>query len=64
MSKFLSPVFAAAVLYLLTPAPAYAYVDAGSASVIITAILGFIGAMSFYARTFWVKIKGLFSKKK
>ena len=42
---------------------AYSYVDPGSGSVIVTAILGFLAAIGYTFRKYYYKIKNLFSKK-
>ncbi|MAZ07777.1 MAG: hypothetical protein CMM99_04890 [Rickettsiales bacterium] len=42
---------------------AQAYIDPGSASAIITAILGFIAAAGFTVKNYFHKIKSFFSKK-
>lgn len=41
----------AACLLTLTPFPAYAYVDPGTATIVIQAIIGGIAAAGFYFRT-------------
>jgi hypothetical protein len=43
--------------------PAYAYIDPGSASVVITAILGAFAAVSYSARMYLARIKKLFTKR-
>ncbi|MGI9346827.1 MAG: hypothetical protein ACR2PV_02415 [Gammaproteobacteria bacterium] len=43
---------------------ANAYIDPGSGAVIITAILGAIGAISYTCRKYYQKFKNFFSKKK
>lgn len=50
-----------ALVYLcLTTAPAHAYVDPGSASIVITAILGIIATAGYMLRMFWAKVLGIF----
>ncbi len=54
---------AASVLLLTWTAPAMAYIDPGSGSAIMSAIIGIFVAMSLGVKTYWYKIKSLFSKK-
>lgn len=42
---------------LLAPSVAYAYVDPGSGSVIVTTILGFIAAIGYTFRKYFYKLK-------
>ena len=42
---------------LLAPSVAYAYVDPGSGSVIVTTILGFIAAIGYTCRKYFYKLK-------
>lgn len=42
--------------------PAQAYIDPGSGSMIMTAILGFIAAIGYTARKYFYKIKNFFCK--
>ena len=41
-----------------------AYLDPGSGSAIMSAILGAIAAIAFTFKTYWYKIKSVFSGKK
>lgn len=43
--------------YLLLPSTAYAYVDPGSGSVIVTTILGLIAAIGYTFRKYFYKLK-------
>lgn len=54
---------AALVLGLTFCAPAFAYLDPGSGSAIISAIIGFFVAVGMAVKTYWYKLKGFFSKK-
>jgi hypothetical protein len=45
-------------------APSYAYLDPGSASIIITAILGGIAAVGYTTRLYWERFKDLFKRDK
>ena len=44
--------------------PAMAYIDPGSGSAVMSAIIGFFVAISLAIKTYWYKIKSLFSRKK
>lgn len=44
--------------------PAMAYIDPGSGSVIMSAIIGFFVALGMAVKTYWYKLKSLFSGKK
>jgi hypothetical protein len=44
--------------------PAIAYIDPGSGSAIMSAIIGFFVAMSLAIKTYWYKLKSLFTGKK
>ena len=48
----------------ITTTPAVAYIDPGSGSAIISAIIGFFIAIGMAIKTYWYKIKGLFHGKK
>lgn len=50
------------VFGVLGSGPAYAYVDPGSGSAIVTAILGFFAAIGYTLRKQFYKIKNLFKK--
>ena len=47
--------------YVTTP-PAYAYLDPGTGSAIVTAILGFFAAVAFTVRKFFYRIASVFRK--
>lgn len=44
--------------------PVMAYIDPGSGSVIMSAIVGFFVAMAMAIKTYWYKIKSLFTRSK
>lgn len=44
-------------------APAFAYLDPGSGSAIVSAIIGFFVAAGMVVKTYWYKIKSFFVKK-
>lgn len=48
----------------LMPSVSYAYVDPGSGSVIVTAILGFAAAISYTCRKYFYQIKRAFVGRK
>ncbi len=52
------------VLLVLIPNSAFAYIDPGSGSAIMSAIIGFFVAIGLLIKTFWYKIKALFTGKK
>ncbi len=52
--------FVAVILALLSW-PAHAYIDPGSGSAIMGAIVGFIVAISLALKTYWYKLKALFT---
>lgn len=52
------------VLMLLEPTLAFAYVDPGSGSVIVTSILGLIAAIGYTFRKYFYKLKRMISGKK
>ena len=43
---------------------AEAYIDPGSGSAIMTAVVGFLVAIGLLLKTYWFKIKSLFTGKK
>lgn len=52
-------------IFLISQAePVYAYVDPGSASVVVTAVLGVIAAAGYTARLYIAKFKSLFKRGK
>jgi len=55
-------IFASVVLFAIQPVYAHAYVDPGSGSVIVTAILGFFAAIGYTMRKQFYKIKNLFKR--
>ncbi|MCF6281524.1 MAG: hypothetical protein L3J28_04805 [Candidatus Polarisedimenticolaceae bacterium] len=44
--------------------PAMAYIDPGSGSAIMSAVIGLFVAVSLAVKTYWYKIKSLFTGKK
>jgi hypothetical protein len=47
---------------LVFATPAHAYMDPGSMSIIITAILGGIAAVGYTARLYWGRFKGFLAR--
>ena len=58
--------FSIFTLTALMAQPAFAYIDPGSGSAIMSVIIGFFVAIGVLIKTFWYKIKSFFglSKKK
>jgi hypothetical protein len=44
--------------------PSYAYVDPGTGSIIISAIVGFFAGIGFFIKKYYYKIKNIFIKDK
>jgi hypothetical protein len=53
----------AAVIVLATTAPAYAYLDPGTGSIILQAILGGLAMGAVTARLYWAKLKSFFMRR-
>ncbi len=53
--------FFAAVILTLISFPAHAYIDPGSGSAIMGAIVGFFVAVGLALKTYWYKLKALFT---
>ena len=55
------------LIYILTliffPTKAFAYLDPGTGSIILQAILGAIAAGATWCSIYWQKVKNFFSKK-
>lgn len=56
--------FLPALLALMLPVSAYAYVDPGTGSVLTTAILGLFAAVAYTFRKYMYRIKDMFSGRK
>jgi len=54
--ELLSVVKLASLMYLYSPSIAFAYVDPGSGSVIITTILGIFAAITYTFRKYFYKV--------
>lgn len=44
--------------------PAYAYVDPGSLSIVVTAILGAVAAIGYTTRLYWNRVKAFLTRFK
>ncbi len=53
-----------ACLMILLPGVSWSYIDPGSGSAIMSAIIGFFVAIGLFIKTFWYKIKAVFTGKK
>lgn len=51
-------------LFVIFPSVSYAYIDPGSGSAIMSAIIGFFVAIGLAVKTYWYKLKSLFTKTK
>ena len=52
------------ILLLLSVTPVFAYIDPGSGSAIMSAVVGFFVAVGIAVKTYWYKIKSFFTKNK
>lgn len=48
-------------LFLLLPSTAHGYIDPGSGSAIMSAIIGFFVVIGLTIKSFWYKIKSIFT---
>ena len=53
-----------AVLLLLSPVPAFAYLDPSTGSMVVSAIVGIFASIALAVKTYWYKIKGLFRRNR
>lgn len=51
------------LLIALAPAPAMAYLDPTTGSMLISAIVGLFASLVLAIRTYWYRIKSFFSRK-
>jgi hypothetical protein len=51
-----------AVLLLVSPPPAFAYLDPSTGSMVVSAIVGIFASIALAVKTYWYKIKGLFKR--
>jgi len=52
-----------AVALLTTAAPAHAYLDPSTASMVISAIVGLLASVSLALKTYWYKLRSFFRKE-
>lgn len=52
------------LIFSISIQPAHAYIDPGSGSAILSAIIGFLVAIGLAIKTYWYKLKSLFMRKK
>jgi len=62
MKKIISSMLVAMICVWVQPA--MAYIDPGSGSAIMSAVIGFVVAISIAIKTYWYKLKSIFSSKK
>tara|TARA_B100001057_G_scaffold412109_1_gene428042 strand:+ start:133 stop:363 length:231 start_codon:yes stop_codon:yes gene_type:complete len=62
VKKILNYLFLNIIAILLTVTNAYAYLDPGTGSFILQAIIGFLAALSAGFLYYWTKIKNFFLK--
>jgi hypothetical protein len=53
--------FLAAVTFVLFPGTAHAYLDPGTASIVVQAVVGAIAAGLFTIKLWWYRLKALFA---
>jgi len=64
VTKFLSDFIFALVVYgLLCSAPAFAYLDGATISLVLQAVTGAIASALLFGKIYWSKLVGLFSRK-
>lgn len=61
MKKTLTLILCASLFF---SAPVWAYIDPGSGSAIMSAIIGFFVALGLAVKTWWYKLTGWFSRDK
>lgn len=49
------------IMFLFMPKTAHAYIDPGSGSAIMSAIIGFFVVIGLTIKSFWYKIKAIFT---
>lgn len=54
-------IFITPLLMLIWQEPAYGYIDPGSGSAIMSAIIGFFVAAGMLIKTYWYKLKSFFT---
>ena len=65
MSRHLTVwVVAVALAFLSIASPAYAYLDPGTGSMLVSAVIGVAAAVGLALKMFWYRLIGLFRGKK
>lgn len=64
MNQLFRKFFVITILVLFNPLSAMAYIDPGSGSAIMSAIVGFFVAIGLLIKTYWYKLKSFFTGKK
>ena len=65
MTLRLTPwVAAVALAFLSIASPAYAYLDPGTGSMLVSAVIGVVAAVGLALKMFWYRIVGLLRGKK
>ena len=62
MKKLSDLAFAIAVFGILPAAPAYAYLDGATVSMVLQAVTGAIAGILLFGKLYWAKFKGLFRR--
>jgi len=57
-------IFWSSLIYLTAVQPAHAYLDPGSGSAIMSAIVGLFVALGIVIKTYWYKLKSVFRHNK
>lgn len=52
------------IMLFVIAKPVYAYIDPGAGSMLIQFLVAIALAISFAIKTFWYRLKGLFTRKK
>lgn len=63
MRTLIPVAFVVVMLSLAWPSPAYAYLDPGSASLLVQVIVGFFAAVAASLGFYWHKLKSLFRRR-
>lgn len=62
MCIYIKVIMSSVIVFLSIQSTAYAYIDPGSGSVVMTAILGAIAAVGYTVRKYFYKIRRLFKR--
>lgn len=64
MARFVSNSLFAIVVYgVLCAAPAHAYLDSGTISLVLQAVTGAVASALLFGKIYWSKLVGFFSRK-